>query len=126
MNILIILVLAGFAIYFLIKVGLYIYRPFYFQKTISNIEAQHNKLLARLNKDIDIAVENYNKWQSDDKVILALNSADELKGRINEAMASKKHAQEVNEKFIRLRERSIGNYKKLADAILWYKRHLGL
>ena len=127
MNILIILVLAGFAIYFLIKVGLLIYRPFYLQKTISNIEAQHNNLLARLKKDIDEAVENYNKWKSGDSVtLMVFHSEDELKDRINEAMASKKHAQEVNEKFIRLRERFIGNYKKLADAIFWYQRYLTL
>jgi hypothetical protein len=71
-------------------------------------------------------VENYNKWQSGDRVISTLKSEDELKDRINVVMASKKHAQEVNEKFIRLRERSIGNYKKLADALFWYKRYLSL
>jgi hypothetical protein len=126
LEILIILVLAGFVIYLLFKLGLYIYRPFFLQKTISNIEAQYNKLLAILNKRIDMEVENYNKWKSGDKVILTLRNEDELKDSIDEAMASKKHEQEVNEKFLRLRERSIGNYKKLGDAIFWYKRYLSL
>jgi len=125
LNILIILVLAGLVIYLLFKLGLYIYRSFYLQKMTSKIEEQHNKLLARLNQDVDMGVENYNQWQSGD-ITLGLESGDELKDRINEAMASKKHAQEVNEKFIRLRERYLLNYKKSADPIFWYMTYLDL
>ena len=125
MNILIILVLAGLVIYLLFKLGLYIYRSFYLQKMTSKIEEQHNKLLARLNQDVDMGVENYNQWQSGD-ITLGLESGDELKDRINEAMASKKQAQEVNEKFIRLRERYLLNYKKSADPIFWYMTYLDL
>jgi len=124
LKILIILVLVGFIIYFLFKLGLYIYRPFYLRKTISSIEAQYNRLLAILNKDIDMAVKDYSRWQSGDRV--ALCSEDELRKGIDEAMASKKHAQEVNDKFFRLRERYIVDYKKLGDPIFWYKRYLNL
>ncbi len=126
MEILIIVFMAGLAAYFLFKVGLYLYRPFLLRKMLFDIEAQYNNLLVTLNKEINTKEEDYKNWKSGKQLALLSTSEDELTQRIRDAIESKKHEQEVNEKFIRLRERSIGNYKKLAEAILWYKRYLSL
>ncbi len=124
MNLVLIIVLSGIVIYFLLKIGLYIYRPFFVAKLISDIQSKYDKLQVMLDKDIELAVENLKKWESEDGFFRDHSSESELKERIAEAKASKTHGQKVNEKFIRLRERFIGNPKRLSEAILSYKRYL--
>ena len=124
MNLLLIVVLSGTAIYFLLKIGLYIYRPFLVAKLVRDIQSKYDKLQVMFNKDIELAVENLKQWESGDKVIKLSYRESELKENIIKANASKIHNQKVNEKFIRLRERFIGNPKSLSDAIASYKRYL--
>jgi hypothetical protein len=126
LKVLLILVLTGFAVYLLFKLAIYFYRPIFLRKMLFETEDEYRKLLDTLNKEIEAKEEDYTKWKSGTPVAVLSNSEDEFKQRIQEAMDPKKHEEEVYEKFIRLRERSVGNYKAFGKAILSYKRYLAL
>jgi hypothetical protein len=119
-----IFIFSGVSIYFLFKLGLYIYRPFYLEKVVREIQSKFDNFQALLDKDIETAVENFEKWQSGDKAMRFHYNEDGIREKISKAQSLKRHEQEVNEKFIRLRERYIHNYKILAEAIIYYKKYL--
>ena len=126
MKILIIVVLSGIVIYFLFKICLYFYRPFLLEKMILELQTQYDQLLIIIDKSTEEAAEQYKNIQSGDRISILANSEDDLKGNLEKEIASKKHIQEVNNKFIRLRERFIGDYKKLSEAIVAYRRFLNM
>jgi hypothetical protein len=80
-----------------------------------------------LNKDIESEVENLRKWKAGDAVTRRVYLEDsELQARIAKANESTIHERELYDKFIRLRERFIGNYKRLAELIVLYSRYLDM
>jgi len=102
----------------------YIYRPFLLAKLIRDIQSKYDNLKVLLDKDIEEKFERLKKWESGDKVTRAGSTESEIKESIIAAEEWKTHEQKVNEKFIRLQERFIGNPKKLSETILSYRRYL--
>ena len=127
MKIFLIIVISGFAIYLLLKIVLYIYRPFYLAKLIREIQSKYDNLLIILNKDIELEVGNLKQWESGDDVMrLVYHDSSEFQERITKANDLKLREQNNYEKFIRLRERFVSNYEKLAEAIVTYGRYLDI
>jgi len=126
MKILITLILAGFVIYLIAKICLYIYRPFFISKTLNKMHTQYSKLIAVANKEVERCSNDYEKWKSGDSVLVDMYSEGQCKNAIKGALEWKNHEQEVYEKFIRLRERSAGNYKKLGETISACMTYLNL
>jgi len=118
------IVIAGTLVYFLLKLCLYLYRPFFLSKTFRQIEQMYDNLLTAADKDIGSAAEDFKAWQSGDRVIKTFNSEDEMIERINTAKTAKAHEEELHEKFLRLRERFIGDLKKTSESIEAYRRYL--
>jgi hypothetical protein len=115
---------AGIVVYLALKLCLYIYRPFFLSKTFREIDEMHSKLLAAVDDDLDSAIEDYRKWQGGDKVLKTERTEEEITKSIDTAKGSKAHEEELHEKFLRLRERFIGNPKKLSESIVVYRRYL--
>jgi hypothetical protein len=127
MKIFLIIVIAGFAIYLLLKIALYIYRPFYLATLLREIQSKYDNFMIILNKDIESEVSNLKQWESGDDVMRRLyNDRGQFQERITKANELKLHEQNNYEKFIRLRERFVSNYEKLAEAIVTYGRYLDI
>jgi hypothetical protein len=118
------IIIAGILVYLLLRLCLYLYRPFFLSKTFREIEQTYNRLLTVAEKDVGSAVENFGKWQSGDKVIRTMWTEDEIKESINAAKAARAHEEEVYGKFLRLRERYALNPKQLSESIVAYRRYL--
>lgn len=124
MKVLIFIVGAGIVVYVALKLCLYIYRPFFLSKTFREIDDKYSKLLAAVDNDMDSAIEDYRKWQSGDDVLKTMRTEEEITKSVDNAKGVKSHEEEVHEKFLRLRERFIGNPKKLSESIVVYRRYL--
>jgi len=120
------IIIAGILVYLLLRLCLYLYRPFFLSKTFREIEQTYNRLLTVAEKDVGSAVENLGKWQSGDKVIRTMWTEDEIKESINAAKAARAHEEEVYGKFLRLRERFLHNPDKLSESIVTYQRYLNI
>lgn len=115
---------AGIAAYLALKLCLYIYRPLFLSKTFREIDEIYSKLLTAVDNDVASAIEDYSKWQSGDKVLRDMRTEEEITKSLNTAKRTKAHEEEVHEKFLRCRERHIGDPKKLAESIVTYQRYL--
>ena len=126
MKVLLFIAAAGIVAYLALKLCLYIYRPFFLSKTFREIDGMYNKLLVGIDNDMDTAIEYYSKWQSGDKVLRALRTEKELINNVDTAKGAKAHEEELHDKFLRVRERFIGDPKKLSEGIVAYRRYLGV
>jgi len=119
-----IIAIVGIVLYFLVKLGLILLRPFFLSKLLNEIEELYKKTQSVLTKDVKETTENLNKWHAQDKVVQIHSSKEDLEARIQEKQKTQEHCQAIHEKFLRLKERFIHNPSKLADAIVIYKRYL--
>ena len=119
-------VAAGIVAYFVFKLCLYIYRPFFLSNTFREIDDIYNNLLASVDRDVNSAFENYRKWQSGDIVLRDLCTEEEIVKSVDTAKRTKAHEEELHEKFLRVKERFIGDPKKLSEGIVAYRRYLGV
>lgn len=126
MNVLLSIVGAGIVVYLAAKLCLYIYRPFFLSKTFREIDEMYSKLLVAANNDVDSAIDDYRKWQSGDEVLKTMHPEEEITRNVDTAMVGKAHEEEVHERFLKLRERFIGDSKKLSESIVAYRRYLGV
>jgi hypothetical protein len=124
MDLLLKFIIGGCIAYALLKLSLYIYRPFFLSKTFREIDEIYDKLLNATEKDISSATKDLEKWRSGDKVTIDFHTEDELIEILNSAKRVKAHEQEVREKFMRLKERFLSNPAKLSELIVAYKRYL--
>lgn len=124
MKLLLFIVIAGILVYFFLKFLLRLYRPFFLSRTFLEIDQIYSRLLTAADNDIDSAVENLKKWQSNDRVVRTMCSEDEIMKNIDAAKAAKTHEEELHEKFIRLKERFIGDPSRLSESIVAYRRYL--
>lgn len=120
----VIIVVVGIALYFILKMVLLLLRPFFLKKFFEEIDMLYNKTKAITSKDIEMAIENLQKWQAKDISITICSSENGLQSYIKAAQADHQHEQEVYEKFLRCREKFIQNPEKLSDVIVIYKRYL--
>lgn len=112
--------------YFVLKLYLYIYRPFVLSKAFREIDNMYNNLLDAVGKDVNSAIEDYRKWQSGDKVLRDLRTEEEIIKSVDTAKGAKIHEEELHDKFLQVRERFIGDHKKLSEGIVAYRRYLGV
>lgn len=124
MNLWLIIVIIGIAVYFLLKLALILLRPFFLAKFLEEIDMLYNKIKVITSKDIETTIENLGKWHAQDRVITIHSSEKDLQARIKDAHAADQHEKEVYEKFMRCKERFIQNPKELSNAIVAYKRYL--
>lgn len=124
LNLILSIIIAGFVIYILLKFGLYLYRPFYLSKILRKIDEKYKKVLTHAERDYDEVLEYLKKSQSDDKPHPLSVSEEEWRKRVKHAELYKSHEEEVYSKFLRLRERFINNYIKLAESITTYQRYI--
>jgi len=120
------IVIAGISAYLVLKLCLYIYRPFFLSKAFREIDEMYNNLLATLDNDVGSAIDDYSKWRSRNEVVKTFRTEEEIAESVNTAKRAKAHEEEVHEKFLRLRERFIGDPKKLSESIVAYRRYLGV
>jgi hypothetical protein len=123
-KILLVAVIAGIVIYLLLKLCLYLYRPFFLTKTIREIEQMYDRLLGAVENDLSLAAEELGKWKSGDRVTRTIHSPDRLMERMNTARAAKAHEEEMHGKFLILRERFVRDSRKLSESIVAYRRYL--
>jgi hypothetical protein len=126
LKVLLIIVSAGTIIYLALKLCLYIYRLFFLSKIFKEINEMYSRLLAAVDNDVDTAIDDYRKWQSGDKVIKHMRTVEEITKSVDVAKEAKVREEEVHEKFLRLRQRFIGDPKKLSESIAVYQRYLGV
>lgn len=126
MKILLFSIIIVILVYLLIKLCLYVYRPFFLSKTFTTIEQMYKRVQIAAEKDISLAFEDLKEWRSGDRVVIGLYSEDEIMERINAAKAAKSHEEEVYDKFLRLKERFILNHDKLSESIIVYQRYLNV
>lgn len=124
MDLLLKIIIGGCIAYALLKLSLYIYRPFFLSKTFREIDEIYNKLLTATEKDISSATKDLEKWRSGDKVRIDFHTEDEWIEILNSARKVKSHEEEVHEKYLRLKERFISKPAKLSESIVAYKRYL--
>jgi hypothetical protein len=124
LKILLFIVTAGVVAYLVLKFCLYVYHQFFLSKTFRRIEDMYSSLLIAVDNDVNSAVENYRDWQSGDKVLKDIRSEEEIIKSVDTAREAKIHEEKVHEKFLRLRERFIGDPKKLSESIVAYRRYL--
>jgi hypothetical protein len=117
---------AGIVVYLAAKLCLYIYRPFFLSKAFRDIDEMYSKLLVAVDNDVNSAIDDYRKWQSGDEVLKTMRPEEEITRSVDTAKGAKAHEEEVHEKFLRLRERFIGDPKKLSESIVAYRRYLGV
>jgi hypothetical protein len=122
LKLLLFFVIAGVSVYLLLKLCLYLYRPFFLSKTFREIDDMYSKLVAEVENDVNAAIEDYSKWQSGDKVLRTMRTKEEIIKSVDTAKGAKAHEEELHEKFLRVRERFIGDTKKLSEAIVAYRR----
>jgi hypothetical protein len=84
----------------------------------------YNRLLTALEKDVGSWVETLEEWHSGDEVIRTEHRENEIMESINAAKVAKAHEEELYGKFLRLKERSILDPKKLWESIVAYRRYL--
>jgi hypothetical protein len=125
LKVLLIIIGSGIVMYLALKLCLYIYRPFLLSKPFREIDEIYGRLLAAVDNDVDLANEDYRKWQSGDKVLKIMRPKEEITKSVDSAKEAKAHEEEVHDKFLRLRERFIGDPKKLSESIVAYRRYLG-
>ncbi len=102
----------------------YCIRPFFLSRTFQEIDGMYSKLLAGVDNDVNTAIEDYSEWQSGDKVLKTMRTEEEIIKSVDTAKGAKAHEEELHSKFLRLRERFIGNPNKLSEAIVAYRRYL--
>lgn len=124
MNFIFSIIIVGVLIYLLLKFCLYLYRPFYLSKIIRKTDKMYKKVLSHTEREVDSALEDLKKWQSGDNVHRILGSEEEALERVKAAELAKAHEEEVYRKFLRLKERFIQDYIKLADSVTTYQRYL--
>ena len=124
MKLLLPILIAGGVLYFLIKIGLFLLRPFFLAKILEEIEQLYTETQAVFVKDLEQAIENSKRWRANDKILRILSSEKDFEARIQDAQAADRYNKDVHEKFIRLKERFIQNPSQLADSIVVYKRYL--
>ena len=114
--------------YAILKLAINIYRPFAMEKVAEEIQGQYDKLQSILEADLKRAGEDLQHWRSGDRDKVSRMFVDEEKliQSVKDANESKEHEVEVYEKYVRLRERFVYDRKKLAEALLGYKRYLYL
>lgn len=95
MNLILSIIIAGFVIYILLKFGLYLYRPFYLSKILRKTDEKYKKVLTHAEREIDAALEDLKKWQSDDKPHHPFGSEEEARERVKGAELNKSHEEEV-------------------------------
>ena len=116
------IIIAGISAYLLLKLCLYIYRPFFLSKTLAGIEQEYNKLIAAVDKEIAEDLERLEKVQSGE----GGGSEDLITENIKDVKTEKAHQEQVHEKFLRLKERFNRDYGKLSESIAAYQRYLDL
>lgn len=124
MKALLLMAAAGIGAYFAFKVIPYLYRPFFLSKKYRAIDGLYSKLLTGVDNDINLAIENYNKWKSGDKLLKTFRIEEEIVNRIDTAKEAKAHEVELYEKFLRVREHFIVDPNKLSEGIVAYQRYL--
>jgi hypothetical protein len=113
-------------LYILARIGRYLYKPYALKKIMEDNDNKYEMLLSILRSRIESTVNDLEKWKSGERASFVLSSEDELKKAIGDAHDEKEHFVNVNEKYIRLKERYINDRKTLTEAILSYNRHLQL
>lgn len=103
---------------------MYLYRPFYFSKIIRKTDEMYKKVLSHIESEIESSLENLKKYQSGEKKTCMPHYEDRMHERIKDAELDKTHEEEVYSKFLRLKERFIQDYIKLADSVTTYQRYL--
>ena len=124
MKLLLIIIFAGGVVYVLLKLCLYIYRPFFLSKIYREIDKMYQSLMTATEKDVRSRVNDLEKWHAGDKVITTLSSKEDLIANIKAAEVAKTHEEEVHGKFLRLNERFRQDPDKLSDSIVAYRRYL--
>lgn len=125
MNLLFILI-TGVVVYFLIKGTLFLLRPFLIAKLFKEIDQLYQKTQTIFAKDLEQTIKDLDQWHASNRTLRINSSKEDLETRLQNAQTVDKHEKEVYEKFIRLKEHFIQNPPKLAEAILIYKRYLGI
>ena len=125
MKIILLIVIAGIVLYFLLKLCLYLLRPFFLSKALREIDQIYNNTLAYIDKDLNLATENYNNWHKGDAITRCGSTEEEITNRLNYIKKEKEHEKEVYKKFFRLNERFSRNHDKLSESIIAYRKYLG-
>ena len=130
-----VLLYIGFAAivgYALIKLGMYIYRPFGVQKFYEKIDNLYKIVSIKAEKDIKEEFDLLDQWRSEDedcKYSAALRSytEEEILKRIENVKNNKEHELQVHDKFLRCIERFGMNFNKpteMAEYMTAYYRYL--
>ncbi len=118
MTILLYVVLALVGMYLLVKIGLFFYRPIVINKAMLEIKDGFARAMKAHDEEINRwmkHLENYREGK--DAETVHFSSEDEISKRIKDAADAKEHERDVYEKFVKLRERSLNDKNKFAEAM---------
>ncbi len=124
MKIIAILFISAVSVYVLLKIGPNLYRPFLLRKRIKETQKKYDELIAIIDRDMAESVVRYDKWKADNEISHDLDSEQECRERMRNAIRAKMHEQEIHNKFTMLMERNGGDIKKLGEVLANFDRYI--